>query len=90
VSTFEVTYRAETGRAPERIHARAHAVDESTTPPTHRFEIRGRIQSSHWIERTGVESVRELGAEPPAVSADPRAPFARQVSNREFPQGRRP
>jgi hypothetical protein len=83
MTRFEVTYLAHTGRAPERIEARAHVVDDSTSPPTHRFELRGRIHTSQWIERVDVENVRE-------ADADPRPPFVRQVSNREFPTGRPP
>lgn len=78
--TFEVTYLAATGRAPERIEAKSHVVDDSSSPPTHRFELRGRINASRWIERVGVEGVRE-------VTDDPRPSFVRQVSNREFPSG---
>jgi hypothetical protein len=78
--TFEITYLPATGRAPERIDAKAHVVDDSTSPPRHRFELRGRINASRWIERADVDSVRE-------VTADPRPSFARQVSNREFPSG---
>jgi hypothetical protein len=78
--TFEVTYLAATGRAPERIEAKSHVVDDSSSPPTHRFELRGRINASRWTERVGVESVREL-------TDDPRPSFVRQVSNREYPSG---
>jgi hypothetical protein len=78
--TFEVTYLAATGRAPERIEAKSHVVDDSSSPPTHRFELRGRSNASGWIERVGVEGVRE-------VTDDPRPSFVRQVSNRHFPTG---
>ncbi len=93
MSTYEVTYLAHTGRPPERIQAAGHSVDESTTPPTHRFQVRGKIMSTRFIERTDVESVREV--EPTAAAADavPESPppsFTRPVSNRVFPQGRRP
>ncbi len=93
MSTYEVTYLAHTGRAPERIEASSHIVDDSTTPPTHRFQVRGRITSTRLIERIDVESVREIrwqqaGAE--EASESPLPPFARQVSNRDFPRGRRP
>jgi hypothetical protein len=91
LSTYEITYLAHTGRPPERIVAVGHSVDESTDPPTHRFEVRGRIMSTRLIERVDVESVREIermAAE--AVPESPLPPFARQVSNRAFPQGRRP
>ena len=93
MSTYEVTYPAHTGRPPERIEAVGHSVDGSTTPPTHRFQVRGRITSVQIVERVGVEDVREIrpattGAED--VPASPLPPFARQVSNRAFPPGRRP
>ena len=84
MSTYEITYRAHTGLAPERIEAIGHSVDESTTPPTHRF----RIMATRFIERIGVEDVREI--QPEEVPASPLPPFARQVSNRAFPHGRRP
>jgi hypothetical protein len=93
MSTYEVTYLAHTGRPPERIQAASHSVDESTTPPTHRFQAPGRIMSSRLIERVDVEDVREIPREPAGVEqvpASPLAPFARQVSNRAFPEGRRP
>jgi hypothetical protein len=91
MSSYEITYLAHTGRPPERIQAVAHTVDDSTTPPTHRFEVRGRIMSTRFIERTDVEDVREIqAAAAEEVPASPLPPFARQVSNREFPQGRRP
>jgi hypothetical protein len=93
MSTYEVTYLARTGRPPERIEATSHTVDESTTPPTHLFQVQGRILSTRLIERTDVEGVRELHREPPGVERAPESalpPFARQVSNRVFPQGRRP
>ena len=48
MSTYEVTYLAHTGRPPERIEAAGHSVDESTTPPTHRFQVRGRIMSTRF------------------------------------------
>jgi hypothetical protein len=49
--------------------------------------------STRFIERIDVEDVREIqrtasGAE--EVPESPLPPFARQVSNRDFPQGRRP
>ena len=93
MTTYEITYLAQTGRPPERIEAAGHSVDESTTPPTHRFEVRGRISSTRVIERIGVEGVREVqwtaaGAE--TAPASPLPPFARQVSNRAFPPGRPP
>jgi hypothetical protein len=90
---YEVTYLAHTGRAPERIEASAHLVDDSTTPPTHRFQVRGRINAPRLIERRDVEDVRELHAETPRADAEaetPLPPFVRQVSNRVFPAGRRP
>jgi hypothetical protein len=92
MSTYEVTYLAHTGRPPERIEAASHTVDESTTPPTHRFQVRGRIMSTRLIERIDVEDVRELQREPAGEKApeSPLPPFARQVSNRAFPEGRRP
>jgi hypothetical protein len=93
VSTYEVTYLAHTGRPPERIEAASHSVDESTTPPTHRFQVRGRIMSSRLIERIEVDDVREIQREPPGVDTAPESPlppFAQQVSNRSFPAGRRP
>jgi hypothetical protein len=93
MSTYEVTYLDHTGRPPERIEAVGHSVDESTTPPTHRFQVRGRIMSLRSIERIDVADVREIekeagGAE--AAPGNPLPPFARQVSNRAFPKGRRP
>jgi hypothetical protein len=93
MSIYEVSYLAHTGRRPERIQAVGHSVDESTTPATHRFQVRGRISSIRVIERIDVEEVRKL--QPSAPGADelpesPLPPFARQVSNRDFPQGRRP
>jgi hypothetical protein len=93
MSTYEVTYVAHTGRPPERIEAAGHTVDESTTPPTHRFEVRGRITSMRFIERIDVEGVREIQREATGVdelAESPLPPFARQVSNRVFPAGRRP
>jgi hypothetical protein len=93
MSTYEVTYLAHTGRPPERIEATGHSVDESTTPPTHRFQVRGRIMSARFIERIDVEDVREIqrtAAGVEEVPESPLPPFARQVSNRAFPQGRRP
>ena len=93
MSTYEVTYLAHTGRPPERIEAASHTVDESTTPPTHRFQVRGRITSTRLIERVDVEDVRELRREPADGETPPESPlppFARQVSNRAFPEGRRP
>jgi hypothetical protein len=93
MSTYEVTYLAHTGRPPERIEAASHTVDESTTPPTHRFQVRGRIASMRLVERIDVEGVREIQREPAAadtVPESPLPPFARQVSNRAFPTGRRP
>ena len=60
MSTYEITYLAHTGRPPERIEAAGHSVDESTTPPTHRFQVRGKIMSTRVVERTDVESVREV------------------------------
>lgn len=92
MSTYEVTYLAHTGRPPERIEASSHSVDESTTPSTHRFQVRGRITSSQLIERFDVEAVRDLLREPGGVEKAPDSPlppFARQVSNRAFPQARR-
>jgi hypothetical protein len=96
MSTYEVTYLAHTERSPERIEAASHAVDDSTSPPTHRFEVRGRIMSTRLIERVDVAAVRRI--EPgsgdargvPAAAASALPPFARQVSNRAFPKGRRP
>ena len=91
--TYEVTYLGHTGRPPERIVAASHTVDESTTPPTHRFQVRGKIMSTRLIERTGVEAVRQVQPEPvgeEAAPGSPLPPFARQVSNRAFPEGRRP
>jgi hypothetical protein len=93
MNTYEVTYLAHAGRRPERIDAAGHSVDESTTPPTHRFQVRGRIMSLRIIERIDVEDVREIqwaavGAD--AAPENPLPPFARQVSNRVFPKGRRP
>jgi hypothetical protein len=96
MSTYEVTYLAHTGRAPERIEAASHTVDDSTDPPTHRFGVRGRIMSTRLIERVDVAAVRHVEAGSPHVSeaqpaaANPLPPFARQVSNRAFPKGRRP
>ena len=93
MSTYEITYLAHTGRPPERIVAASHTVDESTTPPTHRFQVRGRIMSTQVVERIDVESVREVEWPAPgadAVPESPLPPFARQVSNRDFPKGRRP
>lgn len=93
MSTYEVTYLAHTGRPPERIEAASHSVDESTTPPTHRFQVRGRIMSTRLAERIDVEAVREIQREPAdgeKVPESPLPPFARQVSNRAFPEGRRP
>jgi len=93
LSIYEVTYLAHTGRPPERIEAASHRVDGSTSPPTHRFQVRGKITSTRLIERTDVEDVREIQREPAgaeAVPESPLPPFARQVSNRAFPQGRRP
>ena len=93
MSTYEITYLAHTGRAPERIEAAGHSVDESTTPPTHRFEVRGRIMSTRLIERIHVEDVREIehtASGGDAAPASPLPPFQRQVSNRAYPQGRRP
>jgi hypothetical protein len=93
MSTYEVTYLAHTGRPPERIEAASHTVDESTTPPTHRFQVRGRISSIRLVERMDVEGVREIQREPAGVDNVPESPlppFARQVSNRAFPAGRRP
>jgi hypothetical protein len=49
--------------------------------------------SSRLIERVDVEDVREIPREPAGVEqvpASPLAPFVRQVSNRTFPEGRRP
>jgi hypothetical protein len=87
-----VTYLARTGRAAEQITAAQHTVDESTAPPTHCFHVRGRIMSTRLITRTDVASVRELPREPAGGEPDgnPLPPFARQVSNRDFPKGRRP
>ena len=93
MSTYEITYLAHTGRPPERIEAAGHSVDESTTPPTHRFEVRGRIMSTRLIERIDVEDVRTIERTPAGGEAAPESPlppFARQVSNRAFPPGRRP
>jgi hypothetical protein len=93
MSTYEVTYLAHTGRSPERIVAASHTVDGSTTPPTHRFQVPGRIMSMRLIERIDVEAVREIEREPAGVDeapASPLPPFARQVSTRAFPPGRRP
>ena len=45
------------------------------------------------IERTDVQEVREVqatGAGADDAPASPLPPFVRQVSNRDFPQGRRP
>jgi hypothetical protein len=92
MSTYEVTYLAHTGRPPERIEAAGHTVDESTSPPTHRFQVRGKIMSTRLIERIDVEDVREIPREPFGVDTVPESPlppFARQVSNRAFPEGRR-
>ena len=93
MSTYEVTYLAHTGRPPERIEASSHIVDESTTPPTHRFQVRGRINSTRLIQRIDVENVHEFRLEPAGpekVPESPLPPFRRQVSNRVFPEGRRP
>jgi hypothetical protein len=93
MSTYEITYLAHTGRPPERIEAAGHSVDESTTPPTHRFQVRGKIMSTRVVERIDVESVREIQWTAPGADAAPESPlppFARQVSNRDFPRGRRP
>jgi hypothetical protein len=90
MSTYEITYLPHTGRVPERIEAPAHVVDDSTTPPTHRFQVRGRITSIRLVERVDVSGVREVGAAPAGAPRSPLPPFMRQVSNREFPQGRRP
>jgi hypothetical protein len=93
MNTYEVTYLAHTGRPPERIAAASHSVDESTTPPTHRFQVRGLIMSTRIIERIDVEDVREIQREPATmeqVRESPLPPVARQVSNRAFPQGNRP
>jgi hypothetical protein len=93
MTTYEITYLAHTGRSPERIEAAGHSVDESTAPPTHRFQVRGRISSTRLIERIDVERVREIGRPAAGAEAPPESPlppFARQVSNRVFPPGRRP
>jgi hypothetical protein len=93
MSSYEITYLAHTGRAPERIDAASYSVDESTTPPTHRFQVRGRISSTRMVERIDVECVREIHREPADVeeaAKNPLPPYARQVSNRAFPPGRRP
>ncbi|MDP9256250.1 MAG: hypothetical protein M3Q31_06830 [Actinomycetota bacterium] len=93
MSTYEVMYLAHTGRPPERIVAASHSVDDSTTLPMHRFQVRGCITSSRLIERIDVEDVREIQREPPGldqVPESPLPPFPRQVSNRAFPEGRRP
>jgi hypothetical protein len=87
VTAYEITYLAHTGRPPERIEAAGHSVDESTTPPTHRFQVRGKIMSTRFVERIDVADVRELER---TAAESPLPPFARQVSNRDFPQGRRP
>jgi hypothetical protein len=93
MTAYEVTYLAHTERPPERIEAASHVVDGSTTPPTHRFQVRGRIASYRLIERIDVESVREIVPDPAGVERAPQTPlppFARQVSNRAFPKGRAP
>jgi hypothetical protein len=93
MATYEITYLAHTNRPPERIEAASHTVDDSTTPPTHRFQVRGRIMSSRPVERTDVERVRQIHAAPAGAhkpSESPLPPFARQVSNRAFPKGRPP
>jgi hypothetical protein len=48
--------------------------------------------STRLITRTDVASVRELRREAADGEPDgnPLPPFARQVSNRDFPKGRRP
>jgi hypothetical protein len=49
--------------------------------------------SSRLIERIDVEDVREIQRESASVDKvpeNPLSPFARQVSNRAFPEGRRP
>jgi hypothetical protein len=91
--TYEVTYLAHTGRPSERIEAASHSVDESTTPPTHRFQMHGLNTSTRLVERIDVERVRVLQRGPAAVDKPPESPlppFARQIPNRAFPQGRRP
>jgi hypothetical protein len=93
MTTYEITYLAHTNRLPERIEAASHTLDDSTTPSTHRFQVRGRIMSSRPVERTDVERVREIHPAPAGndrPSASPLPPFARQVSNRAFPKGRSP
>jgi hypothetical protein len=90
MSTYEITYLAHTGRAPERIEAAGHSVDESTTPPTHRFQVRGRITSTRLIDVENVREIERTAAGVEVAPESPLPPFARQVSNRAFPQGRRP
>ena len=93
MSTHEITYLAPTGRPPERIEAAGHSVDDSATPPTHRIQVRGKITSTRVIERIDVEDVREIQRAAAGVEelpASPHPPFARPVSNRALPQGRRP
>ena len=81
---YEVTYLAHTGRPPERIQASSYSVDDSTSPPTHRFTVRGGgpLQPARPIERIDVLGVREV----PPESALP--PLQQQVSNRVFPSGK--
>jgi|1186.fasta_scaffold332919_1 hypothetical protein len=61
MSTYEVTYHKHTELPPERIEALGHDVDDTTTPPTHRFHVLPPgATAGQPIERIHVESVREL------------------------------
>jgi hypothetical protein len=81
---YEVTFLAHTGLPPERIQASSYSVDDSTSPPTHRFKVRGRgpLQPARPIDRVDVLDVREV---PPESALPPRQ---QQVSNRVFPSGK--